>query len=107
MFKNTAKNNDIDPNVEVSQLVDMLDDLLKSSGSKAKEDVESARKRAEAMLSETRARLQGPNRMTQAARNAGEHVDGYVKEKPWHVVGVSTALGILVGALLAAPRSRR
>ena len=45
--------------------------------------------------------------MSQAARDAGGHVDDYVREKPWHGVGIGAALGIIVGALIATSTSDR
>jgi len=107
MFNRNTKNEDIDINQDVNQLADTLDDLLKSYGSKTKDEVDSARSRAEAMLKETRAKLHGNNRVTQAAKDAGGQVDSYVRDKPWHGVGIGTALGIFVGALIATTTSSR
>lgn len=104
MFKRKAKNDAVDISQDVSNLADTLDDLLKSYGSKTKEDVDSARAKAESLLKETRAKLGGHNRVTQAARDAGEQVDAYLRDRPWH--GVGAALGILVGALIATTTSR-
>ncbi|HBH66269.1 DUF883 family protein [Erwinia persicina] len=107
MFNRTPKNDEIDLNQDVSLLADSLDDLLKSWGSKSKEEADHARLRAESLLKETRAKLHGRNRVTQAARDAGGHVDDYVREKPWHGVGIGAALGIIVGALIATSTAGR
>lgn len=100
MFKRISKNDDIDINQNVSELADSLDELLKSYGSKTQDEVDSARSRAEKLLKQTRARLNG-SRVTQVAKDAGDQVDSYVRDKPWHGVGIGTALGVFVGALLA------
>jgi len=107
MFNRTAKNNDIDLSEDVSLLADTLDDLLKSYGSKAKDDVERAKNRAETLLKETRAKLQGRNQVTQAVRDAGTQVDTYIRDKPWHGVGIGAAVGVLIGALIATGTTRR
>lgn len=85
-------------------LADTLDDLLKSYGSKAQDDIDAARSKAEALLKETRAKMQGRNRVSQAAYDAGRQVDGWIHEKPWHGAGVGAAVGIFIGALLASRR---
>lgn len=59
-----ANKNDVDVQVDeinndVSQLADTLEDVLKSFGSDAKDEVDAARKKAEALLKETRARING------------------------------------------------
>lgn len=107
MFNRTTKHEDIDINQDVAQLADTLDDLLKSYGSKAQDEVDSARSRAEALLKETRAKLHGNNRVTQVAKDATKHVNSYVRNKPWHGVGIGTALGIFVGALIATTTATR
>ena len=107
MFNRTTKNEEIDINQDVAQLADTLDDLLKSYGSKAQDEVDGARSRAEALLKETRAKLHGRNRVTQVAKEATQHVDTYVRDKPWHGVGIGTALGIFVGALIATTTTTR
>lgn len=107
MFNRTPKNDDIDINQDVTLLADTLDDLLKSYGSKAGDEASDARARAEALLKKTRAKIHGRARVTQVAKDAGEHVDAYVRDKPWHGVGIGTALGVFVGALIATTSTSR
>ena len=47
MFNRTVKNDDIDINQDVNELADSLEALLKSYGSDAKDEVDSARSQAE------------------------------------------------------------
>lgn len=46
MFNRTVKNDDIDINQDVNELADSLEALLKSYGSDAKDEVDSARSQA-------------------------------------------------------------
>ena len=69
---NHVNRNNFDENAEdihndVSQLADTLEEVLKSWGSDAKEEAEAARVKAQSLLKETRARLNGHNRVQQAA----------------------------------------
>ncbi|MFB4342722.1 DUF883 family protein [Pantoea sp. CS_6] len=105
MFNRTQKNDDIDINQDVNELADSLEALLKSYGSEAKDEVNSARSQAEALLKQTRAKLNGGgNRVTQVARDAGYQVDAYVHDKPWYGVGIGATIGIVLGALLVSRR---
>jgi ElaB/YqjD/DUF883 family membrane-anchored ribosome-binding protein len=59
---NRVNRNNLDESAEdihndVSQLADTLEEVLKSWGSDAKDEAEAARKKAQALLKETRARL--------------------------------------------------
>lgn len=72
---NHVNRNNFDENAEdihndVSQLADTLEEVLKSWGSDAKEEAEAARVKAQSLLKETRARLNGHNRVQQAALDA-------------------------------------
>jgi ElaB/YqjD/DUF883 family membrane-anchored ribosome-binding protein len=72
---NHVNRNNFDENAEdihndVSQLADTLEEVLKSWGSDAKEEAEAARVKAQSLLKETRARLNGNNRVQQAALDA-------------------------------------
>lgn len=101
--------NDVDDSVDdinsdVSRLADSLEDLLKSWGSDAKDESDTARRKAKALLKETRARMHGRNRVQQAARDAAGCADSFVKDKPWCSVGAAAAVGIFVGALLSFRR---
>lgn len=103
MFNRTHKNDDIEMQHNVNELADSLEALLKTLGSGAKDETKMARSQAETLLKSTRARLNG-NRVTQAARDAGQQVGAYVQEKPWQVVGIGAAVGIVLGALLISRR---
>ncbi|MBP2194673.1 DUF883 family protein [Erwiniaceae bacterium L1_54_6] len=104
MFNRTSKNDDIDINQDVNELADSLEALLRSYGSEAKDEVESARSKAQSLLKQTRAKLNGNNRVSQAARDASYQVDAYVHDKPWHGVGIGAAVGLVIGALLVSRR---
>ncbi|WP_380183455.1 DUF883 family protein [Kalamiella sp. sgz302252] len=107
MFNRTTKNEDVDINQDVTLLADTLDGLLKSYGSKSKDEVDEARNKAQALLKETRAKLNGGgSRVTQVAKDAGEHVDTFVRDNPWHGVGIGAAIGVFLGALIATSASR-
>jgi ElaB/YqjD/DUF883 family membrane-anchored ribosome-binding protein len=106
---NRVNRNDVDEGVDdinrdVNQLADTLEEVLKSFGSDVKEEGEAARKKAESLLKETRARLHGRTRVKQAACDAVGCADTYVRDKPWQSVGISAAVGIFIGALLASRR---
>ncbi|NMP25977.1 DUF883 family protein [Rahnella sp. SAP-1] len=99
MFKKTDKvERDIDQDVNL--LADTLDEVLKSGGSKTKEELEKIRGKAEGVLRDTRARFNGNSNLTQHARDAANQASNYVKENPWHGIGVGAAVGIVLGVLL-------
>ena len=109
---NHVNRNNFDDNAEdihnyVSQLADTLEEVLKSWGSDAKEEAEAARAKAQSLLKETRARINGHNRVQQAALDARQAAcdalgcaDTYVRNKPWHSVGAAAAVGVFIGVLL-------
>lgn len=94
---------DADPieiNNDVTLLADALEDVLQSFASDAKEDIADARQRAEVLLKETRARMNGRGRLHQAAYDAASNADTLVRENPWTSVGAAAAVGLVIGALL-------
>ncbi|EAY5510144.1 DUF883 domain-containing protein [Salmonella enterica] len=106
---NKPNRNDVDDGVQdiqndVNRLADSLEDVLKSRGSDAKDEAEAARRKAQALLKETRARMHGRTRVKQAACDAMGCADTFVREKPWCSVGTAAAVGIFIGALLSLRR---
>ncbi|MDK9148313.1 DUF883 domain-containing protein [Salmonella enterica subsp. enterica serovar 1,4,[5],12:i:-] len=106
---NKPNRNDVDDGVQdiqndVNRLADSPEDVLKSWGSDAKDEAEAARRKAQALLKETRARMQGRTRVKQAACDAMGCADTFVREKPWCSVGTAAAVGIFIGALLSLRR---
>ncbi|EAB4069036.1 TPA: DUF883 domain-containing protein [Salmonella enterica] len=106
---NKPNRNDVDDGVQdiqndVNRLADSLEDVLKSWGSDAKDEAEAARRKAQALLKETRARMQGRTRVKQAACDAMGCADTFVREKPWCSVGTAAAVGIFIGTLLSLRR---
>lgn len=102
---NKPNRNDVDDGVQdiqndVNRLADSLEDVL-NSGSDAKDEAEAARRKAQALLKETRARMHGRTRVKQAACDAMGCADTFVREKPRCSVGTAAAVGILSGRCLA------
>ena len=104
---NRPNRNDINDDAQdirndVSQLADTLEEVLKSWGSDAKDEADAAKRKAQSLLRETRARLNGRTRTTQAACDAVSCATTFfVREKPLCTLGTVAAVGIFVGALLS------
>lgn len=108
MFKSLNRN-DADDEVQdiqsdVSQLADSLEDVLKSWASDNKDEVETARRKAKSLLSETRARINGRSRLHQSVHDVADTADSYIHDKPWQSVSAAAAVGIFVGILLGCRR---
>ncbi|AJJ64864.1 DUF883 family protein [Yersinia aldovae] len=98
MFKKSEKI-ERDLNQDVTLLADTLDDVLRSSGEKTKEELTKVRQNAEGVLRDARARFSGSTNLKQHARDVAGNADSYIRDKPWQGVGV--AVGIVLGVLLA------
>ncbi|GAB2938733.1 ElaB/YgaM/YqjD family protein [Hafnia psychrotolerans] len=99
MFKKSEKvERDIDQ--DVTLLADTLDEVLQSSGAKTKDELEKIRGKAEGVLRDARARFNNSGSIKQHARDAADQATSYVKDNPWHGVGVGAAVGIVLGVLL-------
>ncbi|WP_253382466.1 DUF883 domain-containing protein [unidentified bacterial endosymbiont] len=103
---NRPNRNDINDNAQdirhdVSQLADTLEEVLKSWGTDAKDEADAAKRKAQSLLRETRARMNGRSRATQAACDAVSCANTFMRDKPLCALGTVAAVGIFVGALLS------
>lgn len=100
MFKKSEKvERDLDQ--DVTLLADTLDDVLRSSGDKTKEELAKVYHNAEGVLRDARARFSGSASLKQHARDVADNADNYVHNKPWQGVGIGAAIGLVLGVLLA------
>ncbi|XBS70668.1 DUF883 family protein [Acerihabitans sp. KWT182] len=102
MFTNTEKD-DIQRGIkdDVSLLADTLDELLSTSEKTTQEQLNALRAKAKGVLKDTRARVNGTSRIGQYARDTATQTKNYVVEKPWQSLGITTAVGIVLGVLLS------
>ena len=100
MFKK-AERTERDIDQDVTLLADTLDEVLRESGDKTKEELKELHSKAKGVLRDARARFNGSTSLTQHARDAVDQADSYVRDKPWQGVGSGAAVGIVLGVLLA------
>jgi len=94
-----AQQNSLDDDLRM--LTETLEEVLKSSGDKADEKYVEIKSRAEYALKDIKNRLDPKARSyCRKARDVAEQTDSYVRENPWHGVGVGAAVGLVVGLLL-------
>lgn len=87
MFRKSEKTErDIDQ--DVTLLADTLDEVLRESGDKTKEELKELHSKAKGVLRDARARFNGSSSLTQHARDAVDQADSYVHDKPWQGVGI-------------------
>ncbi|WP_226571318.1 glycine zipper domain-containing protein [Mangrovibacter yixingensis] len=85
---------------EITNIASTLEKVLDAWDSDAKDERDNIKHHATRLLSETRARLNGHNRLQQATLDAAHHTDEWVRNRPWHSIGLGAAAGMIVGALL-------
>jgi ElaB/YqjD/DUF883 family membrane-anchored ribosome-binding protein len=77
------------------------EELLRATASQAGEKVGVARERIQASLASARVKLAETERaVLDKAKIAASATDEYVREHPWHAVGVAAVIGLLLGALI-------
>jgi ElaB/YqjD/DUF883 family membrane-anchored ribosome-binding protein len=102
---NRPNRNDINDDAQdirndVSQLADTLEEVLKSWGSDAKDEADAAKRKAQSLLRETRARLNGRTRHTGCLRCGQLRNDLRARKTALHARHGSGSR-IFVGALLS------
>src|SRR5476649_652252 len=87
---------------DVSLLADTLDELLSTSERTSKEQLDALRSKAKDVLKDARSRAGGgPSRIGQYARETAIQTKDYVVDKPWQSLGITAAVGIVLGVLLS------
>ncbi len=86
---------------EFKNFVADMEDLIKASTSLTGEDLARAKANVYARVATARAFLEEiPGEISDRARNTVKVADGYVREQPWQAMGVTAAVGLLIGFLL-------
>ena len=76
--------------------------LLRATASQTGEKLSEARTRAEESLRSARERLtEASDEIADRTRAAATAADEYVRDYPWHAVGIAAGIGLAVGLLLA------
>jgi ElaB/YqjD/DUF883 family membrane-anchored ribosome-binding protein len=78
------------------------EELLRATASQAGEKVAAARVRIQGSLDTAKDRLAAlGDKTVDGAKVAARATDAYVRENPWHAVGVGAAVGVILGMLIS------
>jgi ElaB/YqjD/DUF883 family membrane-anchored ribosome-binding protein len=79
-----------------------VEELLRATASQTGEKIAQARTRAEESLRSAQMRIsEAGDEMAQRTRDAATAADTYVRDNPWHAVGIAAGIGFAVGFLLS------
>ncbi|WP_445375623.1 DUF883 family protein [Photorhabdus tasmaniensis] len=91
-----------DLRIELKSLSKTLEEVIKNSGDKSDVELEKIRGKIEAVLQETRMKLGTvSDKVVMQTKEMARHVDDYVHDKPWTSIGISAAVAVVLGVLLA------
>jgi ElaB/YqjD/DUF883 family membrane-anchored ribosome-binding protein len=86
---------------EFQDFVADMEDLIKATTSLTGDDLARAKANLSARVAAARAFVEEmPGTISDRARNTIKVADEYVRDQPWQTVGVSAAVGLLIGFLL-------
>ena len=87
---------------ELKNLADTLEEVLSSTTDKSKGELDKLRQKARVALDSSREKLGDSGEyLAQTTREAAQKADGYVRENPWHGVGIGAAIGVAIGMLIS------
>ncbi len=76
--------------------------MLSSGTEKSKSELDKLRHKARVALDSSRERLgESGERLAATTREAAQKADGYVRDNPWHGVGIGAAIGVAIGMLIS------
>jgi ElaB/YqjD/DUF883 family membrane-anchored ribosome-binding protein len=86
---------------EFQNFVADMEDLIKASTSLTGDDLARAKANLSARVAAAKAFVEEmPGAISDRARNTVKVADDYVREQPWQAMGMTAAVGLLVGFLL-------
>ncbi|MBA2816416.1 DUF883 family protein [Candidatus Pantoea persica] len=87
---------------ELKNLADTLEEVLSTTTDKSKGELDKLRHKARVALDSSREKLGDSGEyLAQTTREAAQKADGYVRENPWHGVGIGAAIGVAIGILIS------
>lgn len=90
---------------DLQLVVSDAEELLRATAGQAGEKVTAARERIQDSLDAAKARLAvAQDAMIEKTRLAARATDEYVHDNPWRAVGISAAVGVIVGMLISRGR---
>ncbi|OQP31881.1 MULTISPECIES: DUF883 family protein [Pantoea] len=99
MSKDTSSEN---LRAELKNLADTLEEVLSSTTDKSKGELDKLRQKARVALDSSREKLGDSGEyLAQTTREAAQKADGYVRDNPWHGVGIGAAIGVAIGMLIS------
>lgn len=86
---------------EFQDFVADVEDLIRTSTSLTGDDLTRAKAKLSARVAAARAFVEEmPATIAARVRNTAEVADSYVREQPWRTIGITAAVGLLIGFLL-------
>jgi ElaB/YqjD/DUF883 family membrane-anchored ribosome-binding protein len=86
---------------EFQNFVADMEDLIKASTSLTGDDLARAKANLAARVAAAKAFVEEmPGAISDRARNTVKVADDYVREQPWQAMGMTAAVGLLIGFLL-------
>ncbi|WP_333620423.1 YqjD family protein [Pantoea septica] len=87
---------------ELKNLADTLEEVLSRTTDKSKGELDKLRQKARVALDSSREKLGDSGEyLAQTTREAAQKADGYVRDNPWHGVGIGAAIGVAIGMLIS------
>lgn len=87
---------------DLKQVVTDAEELLRATSSQAGENAAAARARIQKSLHVARERLlDAEEAVVERTKAAAKATDEYVHDNPWKAIGISAALGLIAGMLIA------
>ncbi|MFV8903890.1 stress response protein ElaB [Serratia fonticola] len=87
---------------DLRMLSDTLQDVLDYSGDRADQAYTDIKAHAERALKDIKSRLANSSECYYVwAKEVACRADDYVRDKPWHSVGIGATVGLVLGLLLA------
>jgi ElaB/YqjD/DUF883 family membrane-anchored ribosome-binding protein len=78
-----------------------VEELLRATASQTGEKIAAARARAEESLRSAQVRInEAGDEVAERTRAAAAAADEYVRDNPWHAIGIAAGVGLVVGYLL-------
>lgn len=86
---------------EFQDFVADMEDLIRANTSLAGDDLIRAKASLKARVAAARAYVEEmPGAISAQVRNSAKVADGYVRKQPWRIIGVTAAVGLLIGFLV-------